>query len=145
LDVRLLEIVKVAVVPAKVVVVTGTPLADKVTLVILAGFPVPLTTESVRLVTVTVELLLLASTTCSTGTLVAPESWFELAGAVPEAVTVTAMGVPVGLLEAVAVKVKVGVKVGVWVGVDVGVAVAGNTVTVAPVIPFMLNPLNWTA
>jgi hypothetical protein len=139
LPARLLLIVKFAVVPVKLVVVSATPLASNVTFVILAVFPVDV---SVRLVIVTGDELLFVNTTCATGTLAAPESWFELAGAVPEAVTVTAVGVPVGLLEVVAVQVKVGVKVGVWVGVDVGVAVAGSTATVAPV---MLNPLNWTA
>jgi hypothetical protein len=107
LAVRLLEIVKTAVVPVKGMVSIGTPLADKVTLVISAGFPVP-DTESVKLVTVTVELLGFVNTTSWTATLVAPGSGFELAGWVPEeTATVTTVGVELGVKVGVPVLMRV--------------------------------------
>jgi hypothetical protein len=106
------------------------------------GFPVP-ETVSVRDVRVTVLLLGFVSTTCCTGTLVAPESWFEFPGGLGpcEAETVTAVGVEegvkvgvavftsvfVGLAEGVNVGLRVAleveVRVGVWVAVPVGVPV----------------------
>ncbi len=54
---------KVAVVPDNVVVAIGTPLADKVTLVILAGFPVP-DTDRVKVVMLTPDELGFVNTTC---------------------------------------------------------------------------------
>ena len=59
----LLVSVKLAVDPETVAVATGVPLASKVRLVILAGFPVPVT-ETVKLVRVTAELLGLVNCTC---------------------------------------------------------------------------------
>ena len=58
---------------------TGVPFSSRVTLVMSAGFPVP-DTVRVREVRVTVLLLGFVNTTCCTGTLEAPESWFELPG-----------------------------------------------------------------
>ena len=109
----------------------GVPFWSKVTLVMSVGFPVP-DTVKVREVRVTVLPLGFVKTTCCTGTLVAPESWFELPGGlVPcEADTVTAVGVLVGVEEDVEVGVKVfggvalGVKVAVKVAVRVGLWVA---------------------
>lgn len=59
--------VKVAVEPVKAMVVTGLPLARRVTLVMSEGFPVP-DTESVSPVTVTAEVEGLVKTTCCTAT-----------------------------------------------------------------------------
>jgi hypothetical protein len=88
------------------------------------GFPVP-DTVRVSEVRVTVLLLGFANTTCCTGTLVAPESWFELPGGLDpcEADTVTSVGVPVGVIVVVQVEVLVKVSVGVEEGVEVGVKV----------------------
>jgi hypothetical protein len=89
---------KVAVVPEKETVPMGVPLADKVTLVMLAGFPVPFTVK-VRDVVVTAALLGLLKTACWTATPVAPESWLEFPGGLEpwEAATVTTVGVEVGV------------------------------------------------
>lgn len=109
-----------AVVPVKVAVPTAVPLANNVTLVILAGFPEPVAVR-VNEDMLTVEELGLVMTTCWIGTLVAPESWLELGGGlVPwEAATVTIVGVEEGVDVGVAVfaRVFVGVKVGVRVTV----------------------------
>ena len=114
---------KLAVLPLKLVVLTGVPLAHKVTLVILAGFPLP-ETDRTSCVMLTVDPLGFINTTCCTGTLLSPASWLELPGGLPPwaADTVTAVGVKVGVMVGVEVEVKV----------SVGVFVAWATVTVAP-------------
>ena len=118
---------KVAVVPEKEEVAIGVPLADRVTLVIFAGFPVPFTIN-VRLVMLTVEPLGLDKTACWTVTPEAPESWLELGGGLVPWVadTVTWVGVEEGVEvgEAVFTRVLVGVAVAVNVGVRVTVEVA---------------------
>ena len=117
----------------------ATPLAHKVTPVILAGFPVPVTVK-VKDVILMMELLGLVRTACWTDTLDVPGSWLVLPGGLDpwEADTVTAVGVEVavftrvfvgvaeGVEEAVRVGVLVVVKLAVFVDVLVGVPVLTN-------------------
>ena len=76
--------------PVKEDVAIGDPLADRVTLVMSAGLPVPVTVK-VKPVMLIVEPLGLDKTACWTETLLAPESWLELPGGLDpcEADTVT--------------------------------------------------------
>jgi hypothetical protein len=91
-----------------------------------AGFPVPVAVK-VKEVRVTAVPLEFVNTTCCTGTLVAPGSWFELPGGLGPwvAPTVTTVGVEVAVEVGVAVftRVLVGVPLGVHVSVFVTVAV----------------------
>jgi hypothetical protein len=78
-------------------------LLSRVKLVISAGIPVP-DTDKVKLVTFTAEAVLVSvNTICWTVTPEDPATWVELAGGLEPwaAETVTAVGVPLGVLDAV--------------------------------------------
>ena len=123
----MLEILKVAVLPETGATETWTPLILNTRLVIPEGFPVP-EIVTVKEVTVTPAVLGSFKTACSTGTLALPDNCVEPAGfeGPAKTVTVTGVGVSVGVLTEVLVEVNVGVLVAVWVGVllELFVAVA---------------------
>jgi len=97
---------------------------SKVTLEISAGFPVP-DTVRVTAVMFTVELLGFVNTICWTVTPVDPGSVVALLGGLDpwESLTMTTVGVPLGVLDAVAVVVIVAVNTKVLVALAVGLLV----------------------
>lgn len=125
---------KTAVVPVKAIVVTGIPFAERVTLVMPAGFPLP-ETERINWVRAMLLLLGFVNRICWTGTLESPASWLEFPGGLGpwKTATITAVGVEVGVI----------VKVGVEVAVRVGVKVAWATTMAAPATGRGLKSTGW--